>query len=149
MKKVSKTLSLFALCAVMIIMSVLPAFASVACIENHNVVDCTNRYKDNDGTFYFTIKLPNDLRIGQTSLMLTSDYNGTEMYTKSLICYEKNLTYSYSDEKSDYYILKFDNVSGDGLGIKLFSYCNDGVCYTASDTANGSTVLGRGYWLSK
>lgn len=152
MKKISKTLSLVALCAVMVIMSVVPAFAAspdYTYIEDHSVVDCIHRYKGNDGYFYFVIKLPKDSRIINTSLAITKNSDGDELYSMSLVGFESSMTYEYSDETSNYYTLKLSKKVEEGIGIKLYHYTyGSDICYMATDTANGSTTEGRGYWLS-
>lgn len=52
-----------------------------------------------------------------------------------------------SYDGSDYYELITDKSVNAGIGIKL--YMNyDGASYMATNNADGSTVEGRGYWLS-
>lgn len=151
MKKLTKTLSLIALCAVMIIMSVVPAFAAtndVTYIENHSVIDCTNRYKNDYGMFYFTIKLPKNVPLFYCYLSFTKDCKGNDSTAKTTISSQyKYLTYLYSDETSDYYEFATGKMSDEGVGIKLYCEYN-GNYYMATDTANGSTNEGPGYWLS-
>ena len=60
-KRLSKSLAVLFLSMVMVFAAVIPAFAessSITYVEDHSVVDCVHRYKNNDGTFTFTIKLP-------------------------------------------------------------------------------------------
>lgn len=151
MKKVSKTLSLVALCAVMIIMSVLPAFASTdyTYIEDHSVVDCVHRFKNNDGTFTFTIKLPKGRDLIYTSLGITKNPDGDLIYSTTILGSSSAMTYLYSDDTSDYYNLVLSKYTDEGVGIKLYHYYYDqNTFYMATDTSNGSHTEGRGYWLS-
>ncbi len=154
MKRVTKILSVMALCVMMVVLSVTPAFAvtndvaDVTYIENHSVIDCTNRYKNNYGSFYFTIKLPKDVPLIYCYLAYTKDYTGSDTTNKStVLSHYKYLTYLYSDDTSDYYEFITSKMSDAGVGIKL--YCEyDGNYYMATDTSNNSTTEGPGYWLS-
>lgn len=155
MKKMSKIISVLSLCAVMLIMSVVPAFASTTYnyIEDHSVIDCTNRYKINDNKFSFTIKLPAGTDINDVRLAITRDSEGTTLFADKLFYFSvygvfgTTLTLKESYGGSDYYELITPKFVNAGIGIKLFmSY--EGVSYMATDTSNGSTVEGRGYWLS-
>ena len=59
-KRLSKSIAVLFLSMVMVFAAVIPAFAessSITYVEDHSVVDCVHRYKNNDGTFTFTIKL--------------------------------------------------------------------------------------------
>ena len=147
MKKVSKTLSLLALCAVMIIMSVVPAFASTTYVEDHSKIDCVHRYKGNDGYFYFEIKIPKDIKKIYINVAFTKNSEGDEIYRTIIEALHDDMTFLYSDETSEYYLLKTHNIFPEGIGIKL--YCNyNGTYYMATDNGNGQTKEGRGYWLS-
>ena len=151
MKKATKVITVVALCALMVILSITPAFAvsnDSTYIENHSVIDCTNRYKNSYGSFYFTIKLPKDVPLIYCYLSFTKDYKGNDSTAKStVLSHYKYLTYLYSDETSDYYELVAGKMSDAGVGIKL--YCEyDGHYYMATDISNGSTTEGPGYWLS-
>lgn len=150
MKKAVKTLSLAALCVVMIIMAVVPAFAAapdVTYVENHNVIDCTNRYREGTSEYHFTIKLPKGISFSDVWMSITSDYNGSVVLTEDLNYFASQLHYSYSDGDHDYYEFVTGAYSSNGIGIKLFCYYN-GNYYMATDTANYQTVPGRGYWLA-
>ncbi|MDE7390024.1 MAG: hypothetical protein K2M82_03690 [Lachnospiraceae bacterium] len=151
MKKTTKILSAVVLCAVMLVMSVVPAFAAtsdVTYVENHSVIDCTNRYKNNYGICYFTIKLPKNVPLIYCYLSFTRDYKGNDTTPKSTVLSNyKYMTYLYSDETSDYYELVSSKMGDEGVGIKLYCEYNGGY-YMATDTSNGSTTEGSGYWLS-
>lgn len=112
-------------------------------------MDCTNRYKNSEGNFAFTIKLPKDREIINTSLAITKDYNGTVLYSTSLEGFRSKMVFKYSDETSNYYDLTLSKYVDAGVGIKLYHYYYDqDLCYMATDTVNGSITEGRGYWLS-
>lgn len=149
MRKITKKISVLVLCMFVIISSVVPAFADTRYIEDHSVVDCVHRYKNNDGTFTFTIKLPKGRDLIYTSLGLTKNYQGDIIYSTTILSHQSNMTYLYSDETSDYYNLKLSKIFDEGIGIKLYHYYYDqDTNYMATDTANGSTTEGPGYWLS-
>lgn len=147
MKKLTKTLSLAVLCAVMIIMSVIPAFADDRSdyIEDHSVVDCVNRYREGANEYHFTVKVPAGTSIHAVSIEMTKDYNGTIDYPTCLAAL--NVINTYTDGNSDYYEFTTNTVSSKGRGIRIYVSYN-GVVYRATDTANGDPNLGRGYWLS-
>lgn len=42
-------------------------------IENHSVIDCTNRYKMNDGKYNFTLKIPKSVSFSNITVKLTSN----------------------------------------------------------------------------
>ena len=147
MKKTTKVLSALVLCAVMLIMSVVPAFAysHEEYIEDHSVVDCTNRYRNGANEYHFTVKVPTGTSIHAVSIELTKDYNGTVDYSTSLAVF--NVVDRYTDGNSDYYEFTITSNTKTGKGIRIYVSYN-GVWYRASDTANGDPNLGRGYWLS-
>lgn len=155
MTKVTKRISVVAVCILMLMVSVVPAFASsMNRYENHSVVDCTNRYKTYEGKFEFTIKIPKGSELSDTDIAITKNSDGDILFVKSLDYFESNITYSYSDDTSDYYNLLIDKYADAGVGIKLYCYYyynSTGICYTATDTANGTVTIineGRGYWQS-
>ncbi len=121
-------------------------------VEDHSIIDCTNRYKMNDGRFNFTIKLPAGTDVSNVTLEITRDHNGTNLLYESLFYFQAgiwntSLTLKESYGGSDYYELITNKFVDAGIGIKLFMRYN-GVSYMATDNANGSTTEGRGYWLS-
>lgn len=154
-----------ALCVVMLIMSVVPAFAvnntdtavQVTSIydpiEDHSIIDCTNRYKMEDGKYNFTIKLPEGTDIYNVGLEITRDCEGTNLFSDSLFYFSipgvfgTSLTLKETYGGSDYYELILHKFVDAGVGIKLFTSYN-GINYMATDAPNGSTTEGRGYWLS-
>lgn len=161
MKKVTKKLSVAALCVLMLIMSAVTAFAAApdtsasinsSTVENHAIIDCTNRYKMDNGKFNFTIKVPHNTNLNDVTLEVTRDYNGTFLFSDRLFYFSvpevwgTTLTLSYTYDGSDYYELITDKFVDAGIGIKLFMTYN-GTRYMATDTANDSTTEGRGYWL--
>lgn len=160
MKKVSKSLSVMALCILIIAMSAVSAFAvdtaasdaSNVSVEDHSVIDCTNRYKMDNGKFNFTVKLPAGTDTYDVQVDVTSDYTGTSLfYTKLLYfiggTWDSSLTLKYSYDGSDYYELILPKFSNAGVGIKLY-YRYNGTLYRATDITNGSPTEGPGYWLS-
>lgn len=123
--------------------------SDVIYIEDHSVIDCVHRYKNSDGTFTFTIKLPKGRDLIYTSLAITRSYDGDVVYSTTILSNSKKMTYLYSDETSDYYDLKLSKYSDAGVGIKLYhNYFDQNICYMATDTSNGSNIEGSGYWLS-
>ncbi len=154
MKKLYQKVSIVVLALAMVVLSAVPAFAgSSKYYENHSTVDCTNRYKTDDGKFNFTIKIPKDSKLSDTDIAITENYNGDILFRTSLEKFSSNLAYSYSDNTSDYYILLIDKYVDAGVGIKLFCYYyynNSGIIHTATNEANGTATeggTGRGYWL--
>lgn len=156
MKKVSKTLSLLALCAVMVIMSVVPAFAAGSVIvEDHSVVDCTHYYKEN-GNYYFQIKCPKG-ELDKVTVGLSGPRGGAATvafkYTSFTGIFGKE--YAYSDDNYDYtwLIVKCSNYpdsyenSWGGMCAKVY-YFNGDDSKMATNTSNGSTTPGPGYLLT-
>lgn len=115
-------------------------------IENHSLIDCTNRYKMNDGKYNFTLKIPKSVSFSNITVKLTSNSEGTAYYgTYTLSNLYSSLTYLYDDSEHYYYQLIVDKPNG--VGVKLYCTYN-GVNYMATDNGNDLTVEGRGYWLS-
>lgn len=160
MKKTTKILSVMALCVVMLIMSVVPAFADTVYVENHDVIDCSNRYVDNDGAYIFTIKVPKGDDLLGVSLDILYSSTGSILSKGLKLAYEsngvyrlsENVTWLYSDSTSDYYSYKYTTRLGlptwSAAGIKLY-YDKGTQHYMATDTSNGSTVEGPGYFLRR
>ena len=165
MKKLTKRALVMVLCIAMLMVSAIPAFAvsntdktvqatsSYTPIEDHTVIDCTNRYKMNDGKYNFTIKLPAGTNIYDVTLEITRNYEGSRLFYDKLFYFSvpgvfgTTLTLKESYGGSDYYEFITHNFVTEGVGIKLFMTYN-GVSYMATDAPNGSTTEGRGYWLS-
>ena len=161
MKKATKIISMVALCALMVILSITPAFATnythchnepAVYTENHNIIDCTNRYKDNNGLFHFTLKVPKGSYLSSINIHLTLDSEGGSWYCYTLAELSSKITYSYSDDKSDYYELVTSTYSSQGTGVKLYCYYTGSDYpsgyYMATDNGYNLTTEGRGYWLS-
>lgn len=155
MKKTTKRITVMALCIVMLLMSAIPAFAvetTTGPVENHTVIDCTNRYKMEENKFNFTIKLPAGTELSSVTMEITRDCEGSRQFYDNLMYFSNpsvfgtTLTLKESYGGSDYYEFITHAFSADGVGIKLYMTYN-GVRYMATDTANGSTTEGRGYWL--
>lgn len=162
MKKSMKKILIFVLAVVMVIVFSVPTFAATKdtnYIEDHSVVDCP-QYYNNNGNYYFLIKYPKN-RIEDVTVILTRDSNGTSSpclvsfkYTSFTALYAKE--YAYSDDKYDYTWLTIkcseypDSYASSfgGMGIRIFYYGDEDI-KMATNTANGSTVQGRGYWLNK
>lgn len=121
-------------------------------VENHSIIDCTNRYKMDDGRFNFTIKLPAGTDTYAVTLEVTRNDQGEKLFSDRLMYFtggiwNTSLRLIDSYDGSDYYELITDKSVNAGVGIKL--YMNyDGASYMATNNADGSTVEGRGYWLS-
>ena len=157
MKRLSKTLSLTALCAVMIIMSVVSAFADTVYTENHSVIDCANRYIDGS-KYCFQIKVAKGTPLSAVTLKTVYgeyEIKLSDIPTTDYLYNYQRLEYQYSDSTMDCYMYIYD-ISRYGAskptwyqyGIKLF-YDYNGEHYMATDTANGSTTEGPGYILSR
>lgn len=140
MKKVSKTLSLVALCAVMIVMSVVPAFAITVTnfIKNPSIISLNNYYRDNSGEVQFTIRVVKGLSTDNIYVKIANGQNGPVVIENSLSKFD-GATMMYSDECYDYYNLTITSFTGSGINISAYCYYN-GVWYTTG-TEN--------YWLSR
>ncbi len=153
MKRVTKILSVMALCVMMVVLSVTPAFASqYNHIENHDIIDCANRYVD--GSCYkFLIKIPENMSTDNVTIHLHGENEYLNRITSLAALTESDycsLNLEYTHSKSDYYMLTIDtSVSSipdtlkHQVGIRLF--CVGG--YMATNNANGSFTYGPGYWL--
>lgn len=122
--------------------------SEITYIEDHSIIDCTNRYKMDDGNFNFTIKVPRNIDLSKVIIGFTASSDGVQMYGNTLDNYYGGaLTYQRSDDTSDYYEFITGKRNGDGAGINLYCEYNGGY-YMATNTSNYSTVRGRGYWIS-
>lgn len=155
MKKTVKRFSIAALCVIMLIMSVVPAFASqYEYIENHDVIDCANRYVDGN-CYKFLIKIPETVSLSNVTIHLYGESGSINRITNLSALADSeyaSLYLEYNHSGSNYYMLTIDTASSTipsslihRMGIKLF--CIGG--YMATDTANGSFTTGLGYWLSR
>lgn len=104
------------------------------------------------GRFNFTIKLPAGTDTYAVTLEVTRNDQGEKLFSDRLMYFtggiwNTSLRLIDSYGGSDYYELITDKSVNAGVGIKL--YMNyDGASYMATNNADGSTVEGRGYWLS-
>lgn len=154
MKKTTKVLSVITLCMLMIVMSIVPAFASpYGYIEDHNRVDCANRYVD--GSCYkFLIKFSNEYELRHIWVNLYDDNGYVDQVELSRV-YEKpycSLNFEYSHDGCSYYTLTIDTSNSSipdslvhKIGVKVYCSYN----YKASNTENGTIFEGPGYWLSR
>ncbi len=153
MKRVTKILSVMALCVMMVVLSVTPAFADTTYVENHSYVDCANYYIDGS-KYMFLIKIP--IGTPLSAVTVNEVYIGTSQTLENIansFSFTEKLEYQYSDSTSDCYMYSYD-MSKFGAskntwymyGIKLY-YDYNGEHYMATNTANGSTAEGDGYRL--
>ena len=161
MKKVSKALSLIALCVVMVVMSVVPAFAfndSYTYVEDKSFMNCYNRYIDNnDGSFVFDIRVKSGYLNSVTYSVYSSlgalkgNYNFAQLqnsYTVTGIRYNDN-GYDYFTLKKNYTYPGAAKSDFYGMGIRLFydGYYNGNHIMATDAEKDGTTVVGQGYFL--
>lgn len=145
MKKVLKTLSLVALCIVVIIVAVVPAFADTVYVENHDVIHCTNYYVDG-ANYRFLVKIPKGASLVNVTIKNTNFGSLINMAES------ENVEFQYSDSTSDYYMYTYYIYPGSpkdtwySYGIKLY-YDNGNEHYMATNASYGSTTEGPGYIL--
>ena len=122
-------------------------------IENHTVIDCTNRYRDGENLFRFTIKTPRDTDLHDVIIEITRDYRGTVLFCTNLKYFgesepqQTSLVFERADGVSDYYECVTKSYDKAGIGIRLYLTTENGD-FMATDISNKSTVKGNGYWLS-
>lgn len=156
MKKLTQKVSIVALCLVMIVLSVVPAFADdVTYVENHDYVDCANYYVDG-ANYRFLVKIPKDTPLSAITVknVYTDEtQNLSELDTSTeLGAHFTGITYMYTDSTSDCYTLSYYIWPGCPkymwyqYGIKLY-YDYNGAHYMATNTSYGSTIEGSGYLL--
>lgn len=154
MKKTTKVLSIITLCFLMIVMSVVPAFASpYGYIEDHNRVDCANRYVD--GSCYkFLIKISDEYELRHISVNLY-DSDGYVDYIQLNKVSEKpycSLNFEYSHSGCSYYMLTIDTSNPSIPAGLIHNICIKIYCaynYKATNTSNGTLEEGPGYCLSR
>lgn len=154
MKKATKIFSVVALCAVMVIMSVVPAFAAtIQHVENHSVIDCVGQYKTDDGHFRYIIKLQKGTDLNCVTVFEEAEFISTEIGTiSSEVClgellYGEEVVLMKSTEEYDIYQYNCPvGTAADRVRIKLY-YDYGNKHYMATGAINGSTVEGNGYWL--
>lgn len=144
------------LCITMLIISAMPVFASqYEYIENHDIIDCANRYVD--GSYYkFLIKLPEDLSTNNVTIHLYNQNNNINTITS--LSYLASSDYAsmhidYNHSGYNYYLLTLDASSSSfpdsmrsKMGINL-RCAYKGMGYMATNNANGSFTVGPGYYL--
>lgn len=133
------------------------AATTLTYVEDQSFMNCYNRYRDN-GDFVFNIRVKSgylnaiEVNVYDSLGNLGSTNNFAMLYNKY------NVTdIRYNDNGYDYFTLRMDtDYPGAplayyyGAGIKLFysGYYN-GQHRMATNTSNGSTVEGIGYFLSR
>ena len=122
-------------------------------LEDHSVIDCTNRYRMKDGRFNFTVKLPEDAAIKDVIIEITGDSSGTRRMCTNLLYLTDGADAKFSIRTENaydgfvYYELTTGHFADSGMGLRLY-LCYNGKYYMATDTANRSAQRGNGYWLS-
>ena len=95
-------------------------------VENHSVIDCTNRYRMDDGRYNFTIKLPGDVSLKDVIIEITSDYSGTRQSCTNLfyLTNGENAEFKIRLENAydgfNYYELTTDRFADTGMGVRLY-----------------------------
>ena len=151
-KRLSKSLAVLLMSVVMVFAAVVPAFASqYDYIENHDVIDCANRYVD--GSCYkFLIKIPDTMSTDSVTVNVYNKNHTIQLITSLTILANKeysSMYLDYSHSGHNYYLLTLDSsVSSfpesmrNGIGIIL--RCPG---YMATNNSNGSFTFGEGYYL--
>ena len=122
-------------------------------VEDHSVIDCTNRYRMRDGRYNFTVKIPEDVSPKDVIIEITGDYSGTRVMCTNLFYLtdgaqaEFALRLENAYDGFNYYELTTGRFSDTGMGVRLYLSFK-GKKYMATDTANRSAEKGNGYWLS-
>ncbi|MER2081540.1 MAG: hypothetical protein ABS876_08475 [Ruminococcus sp.] len=123
-------------------------------VEDHSVIDCTNRYRMRDGRYNFTVKIPEDVSPKDVIIEITGDYSSTRRLCTNLFYLTDgadaafSLRPDYANEGSHFYELTTGQFGDTGMGVRLYLTNYKGKNYMATDTANRSTQKGSGYWLS-
>ena len=123
-------------------------------VEDHSVIDCTNRYRMRDGRYNFTVKIPEDVSPKDVIIEITGDYSGTRRLCTNLFYLTDgadaafSLRPDYANAGSHFYELTTGQFGDTGMGVRLYLTNYKGKNYMATDTANRSTQKGSGYWLS-
>ena len=121
-------------------------------VENHAVIDCTNRYRMDDGRYNFTLKLPDDVSLRDVIIEITGDYSGTRLMCSNLfyLTDSENAEFAIRLENAyggfNYYELTTDRFADTGMGVRMY-LCYKDKYFMATDISNHSTVKGTGYWL--
>ena len=122
-------------------------------VEDHSVIDCTNRYLDGEKVFHFTIKVPRGTNLRDVIIEITRDYSGTTLFYTNLKYLgesepqQTSVVLERTDSMSDYYECITKTFDEAVTGIRLYLTTEHGN-YMATDISNRSTAKGNGYWLS-
>lgn len=122
-------------------------------VEDHSVIDCTNRYRMRDSRYNFTVKLPEDVALKDVIIEITGDYSGTRRKCTNLFYLTDGANADFSIRMENaydgfrYYELTTAQYADSGMGVRLYLTYKDKY-YMATDTANRSAEKGNGYWLS-
>ena len=122
-------------------------------VEDHSVIDCTNRYQDGEKDFHFTIKIPRGTNLRDVIVEITRDFSGTTLFCTNLKYLgesepqQTKVALERTDSMSDYYECITKTFDEAGTGIRLYLTTEHGN-YMATDISNRSTAKGNGYWLS-
>lgn len=122
-------------------------------VEDHSVIDCTNRYRDCENIFHFTLKIPHETDLRDVIVEITRDYSGTTLFCTNLKYFgesepkQTKIVFERTDGISDYYECITGSYDKVGIGIRLYITTTKGD-FMATDISNKSTAKGNGYWLS-
>ena len=122
-------------------------------VEDHSVIDCTNRYLDGEKVFHFTIKVPRGTNLRDVIVEITRDFSGTTLFCTNLKYLgesepqQTKVALERTDSISDYYECITKAFDEAGTGIRLYLSTENGN-YMATDISNRSTAKENGYWLS-
>ena len=151
MKKLTQKVSIVALCLVMIVLSVVPAFAT-SYVENHDYVDCSNYYLD--GSYYcYQIKIAKGTPLSAITVKNVFTDEEDKLSDLAATSYT-SVAYQYTDSTSDCYLLSVYSYPGCPkymwyeYGIKLY-YDYNGYQYMATNTSYNSNTEGPGYILTR
>ena len=126
---------------------------ATAYVEDHSVIDCTNRYRDGESVFHFTVKIPRDTDLRDVIVEITRDYSGTPLFCTNLKYFgesepqQTKIEFERTDGISDYYECVTKSYDKAGIGVRLYLTTANGD-FMATDISNKSTAKGNGYWLS-
>ncbi len=124
----------------------------VTYVENHSVIDCTNRYKMDNGKYNFMVKVPEGTKWEDVKVEVTQGFKGEHLFYTNLMVFsnseewKSSVAFRYNYAGSDYYELITNRLAPNGMGIRLYLKYQDHY-YMATDTAIGSTTPGQSYWL--
>ena len=94
-------------------------------VEDHSVIDCTNRYRMRDGRYNFTVKIPEDVSPKDVIIEITGDYSGTRRLCTNLFYLTDgadaafSLRPDYANEGSHFYELTTGQFGDTGMGERI------------------------------